>query len=184
MEGNQRDFSFSGTKTRASGVPRKGLERGMRCLDFSQPSKIHRKDLLFNVADIVKETGAKAFAISGGVAANSLLRKEAESLSRKLGFPCSSRQEVLHRQRGYDRLRRFLHDPSGHTSGLISTQNRTGASFMVAPKDTPSIEALLLPGGEQGILPITSECGMSCAFAQTGTILRHRGFHHRQKEPR
>lgn len=35
---------------------------------------------------------------------------------------------------------------------------------MVAPKDTPSIEALLYQAESKGILPITSECGMSCAF--------------------
>ena len=71
------------------------------------------------MADIVKETDAKAFAISGGVAANSLLRKEAESLSRKLGIPlfippkkyCTDNGAMI-------ASAGFFMIQAGHTSGL------------------------------------------------------------------
>jgi N6-L-threonylcarbamoyladenine synthase len=120
MEGNQREFSFSGTKTRALQEfrARGSNEECVASISASLRKSIVR-DLLFNVADIVKETGAKAFAISGGVAANSLLRKEAESLSRKLGIPlfippkkyCTDNGAMI-------ASAGFFMIQAGHTSGL------------------------------------------------------------------
>ncbi|NLA59498.1 MAG: tRNA (adenosine(37)-N6)-threonylcarbamoyltransferase complex transferase subunit TsaD [Firmicutes bacterium] len=88
IQGNRFDFSFSGTKTRAlqefekrgaSPETVRNIAAGLR--------KAIVRDLLYNVPEVMRLTGARAFAVSGGVAANSLLRKEAEELSGRLGVP-------------------------------------------------------------------------------------------------
>ena len=88
---NPYDYSFSGMKTRAllaiEDAKRRAVpwDRVVADLSASMRSAIAR-DLLFNVPEAVRKTGAKALALSGGVAANSLLRSEAAELSAANGI--------------------------------------------------------------------------------------------------
>lgn len=103
MEGNQLDFSFSGMKTRAlqaldaaglrgcdqadrAGTQAKDRSSVVKGISASLREAIVR-DLLYHVPALVNTTGARGFAISGGVAANSLLRRRAEAVSEKAGVP-------------------------------------------------------------------------------------------------
>ncbi len=45
------------------------------------------RDLLYRVPELLSKTSAKSFGICGGVAANSLLRKEAARVSAETGVP-------------------------------------------------------------------------------------------------
>jgi N6-L-threonylcarbamoyladenine synthase len=83
MEGSRFDYSFSGMKTRAL------LARGtcsVADISASLRAAVVR-ELLYHVPELVRTMGARALAVSGGVAANSLLRKEAGHLSGELGIP-------------------------------------------------------------------------------------------------
>ena len=89
---NPYDFSFSGMKTRALLAIEDAKKRGasdwdrvVADLSASMRYAIVR-DLLFEVPKAVRKTGAKAFAISGGVAANNLLRSEAMRLAAENGI--------------------------------------------------------------------------------------------------
>jgi N6-L-threonylcarbamoyladenine synthase len=88
IAGHRFGFSFSGTKTRALQEYRK---RGASPESVPHIAAGLRKaivrDLLYHVPEVVKMTGARALALSGGVAANSLLRREALALSREMGVP-------------------------------------------------------------------------------------------------
>ncbi len=88
MSGRQADFSFSGLKTRALQSFESG---GKDQTDVPHLAASLRRaivrELLYHVPRLVEETSAKAFAISGGVAANNLLRDEARELSRRIGIP-------------------------------------------------------------------------------------------------
>ncbi len=88
IEGHRFDFSFSGTKTRAlQELQKRGVSpESVRNIAAGLRRAIVR-DLLYNVPEVIKATGARAFAVSGGVAANSLLRREAEALCSRLGVP-------------------------------------------------------------------------------------------------
>jgi N6-L-threonylcarbamoyladenine synthase len=88
LEGRKYDYSFSGLKTRA-------LQEFLSCgksrdcvphLSASFRQAVVR-ELLYHLEDLVRSTGAKSVAISGGVASNSLLRKEARVLLERLGVP-------------------------------------------------------------------------------------------------
>lgn len=88
MEGNPFDFSFSGLKTRAT----QEFEAHGRSGDFVPhlaASFRHAvvRELLYHVPDLLEATSSRALAISGGVASNSLLRKEAQALCSELGIP-------------------------------------------------------------------------------------------------
>lgn len=88
MEGNRRDFSFSGMKTRALQEYRAGGGVPESVADIAASlRKAIVRDLLYSVPQVVRETGAKALAVSGGVAANSLLRRQAEALCGRLEIP-------------------------------------------------------------------------------------------------
>lgn len=88
MEGNQRDFSFSGMKTRALQAFQSAGASNACVADISASlRKAIVRDLLYSVPQILREYGAKALAVSGGVAANSLLRREAEVLCNRLRIP-------------------------------------------------------------------------------------------------
>jgi len=88
LEGRQTDYSFSGLKTRALQEYRAcgNLEERVPDLAASFRSAVVR-ELLYHVPSLLRESGAKAFAVCGGVAANSLLRKEAAKLARRVGVP-------------------------------------------------------------------------------------------------
>lgn len=107
MDGNRLDFSFSGMKTRAlqaldaarprgcdrerdrdrlAGVQARGGSSIVNDISASLREAIVR-DLLYHVPALVNTTGVRGFAISGGVAANSLLRRRAEAVSEKAGVP-------------------------------------------------------------------------------------------------
>ncbi len=93
IEGGQCDFSFSGMKTRALQALR-GLHAEGEAVPAATVEGISAslraavvRDLLYNVPEVLGKSGARSFAISGGVAANSLLRRESEQLCRKLGVP-------------------------------------------------------------------------------------------------
>jgi len=88
IRGHKYGFSFSGTKTRAlQELEKRGhSQETVRDIAAGLRKAIVR-DLLYHVPEILVETGARAFAISGGVAANSLLRREAEKLAAKVGVP-------------------------------------------------------------------------------------------------
>lgn len=91
MEGNQLDFSFSGMKTRAlqafEGAGGRSAGPKVAADMSASLRKAVVRDLLYHVPELGRTTGAAAFGISGGVAANSLLRKEAAALSREIGIP-------------------------------------------------------------------------------------------------
>jgi len=81
------DFSFSGLKTavinqihninqKGEEVPKEDIAASLRYAVVLQ--------LTSTLEKAIKETGYKKIAIAGGVSANSLLRKEAENLSKKL----------------------------------------------------------------------------------------------------
>ena len=87
IQGSVFDFSFSGLKTavinqihninqKGEEVPKEDIAASLRYAVVSQ--------LTSTLEKAIKETGYKRIAIAGGVSANSLLRKEAESLSKKL----------------------------------------------------------------------------------------------------
>ena len=87
IQGSVFDFSFSGLKTavinqihninqKGEEVPKEDIAASLRYAVVSQ--------LTSTLEKAIKETGYKRIAIAGGVSANSLLRKEAEKLSKKL----------------------------------------------------------------------------------------------------
>jgi N6-L-threonylcarbamoyladenine synthase len=88
MSGSRYDYSFSGLKTRAlQGYM--SCEKREECVPHLAASFRYAvvRELLYHVPDLLEETGAKAFAVCGGVASNSLLRKEATALGSRLGVP-------------------------------------------------------------------------------------------------
>jgi len=112
IQGSRFDYSFSGMKTRAlqalealregktSRQGRPGTEGGGAQALRSGPGRdpvvagvaasLRRAvvmELLYHVPEVLRMTGAGAFAMSGGVAANSLLRSEAARLCQDLGIP-------------------------------------------------------------------------------------------------
>jgi len=81
-------FSFSGLKTRALLYFRAGGEKQEDVPHIAASlRKAIVRDLLYYVEDLVRSKKVRSFGISGGVAANSLLREEAEKLSRRLEMP-------------------------------------------------------------------------------------------------
>ena len=87
IQGSVFDFSFSGLKTavinqihninqKGEEVPKEDIAASLRYAVVSQ--------LTSTLEKAIKETDYKRIAIAGGVSANSLLRKEAEKLSKKL----------------------------------------------------------------------------------------------------
>jgi N6-L-threonylcarbamoyladenine synthase len=88
IRGSKYDYSFSGIKTRAllefeAGDKSEGfkadLAAGFRKGVVNQ--------LLNPVEELLKETGARSFALSGGAAANALLRRKSRELATRLGIP-------------------------------------------------------------------------------------------------
>lgn len=93
MSGPQRDFSFSGMKTRAlSAVNDSRLPDGtlpptlIRNISASLRAAVVR-DLLYEVPALLRETCARSFAVCGGVAANRLLRDRAAQVAARSGVP-------------------------------------------------------------------------------------------------
>ncbi len=88
MSGNPFDFSFSGLKTRAvQEFESRGRKQDVipdLCASFQRAVV---RELLYHVPRLLEETSSKSFAISGGVASNSLLRSEARRLCEDLGVP-------------------------------------------------------------------------------------------------
>ena len=93
IEGGKLDFSFSGMKTRAlqalnasrqadGSIPAAAVEG----ISASLRGAVVR-DLLYHIPVLLRDTGARGFAVSGGVAANSLLRREAARMSSGVGVP-------------------------------------------------------------------------------------------------
>jgi N6-L-threonylcarbamoyladenine synthase len=88
IQGSRYDYSFSGIKTRAllefqSG----GKAESLRADLAASFRKAVVDQLLRPVEEVLKRTRAKTFAISGGVAANTLLRAEAANLAATLNIP-------------------------------------------------------------------------------------------------
>jgi len=88
IQGVRHAYSFSGIKTRAL-LEFEASERNEEiipdlCASFR---KAVVEQLLHPVNEVIQETRASSFAISGGVAANRLLRREAELLCDRLGVP-------------------------------------------------------------------------------------------------
>ena len=88
MKGRQSDYSFSGLKTRAL-QNFEACEKREECVPHLAASfrKAVVRELLYHVPELLKRTRAEALAMCGGVAANSLLRKEAAALAESLGVP-------------------------------------------------------------------------------------------------
>lgn len=88
IQGSKYDYSFSGIKTRAV-LEFEACGRGKECVADLAASfrKAVVDQLLHHIDELLKNTGARGFAISGGVAANSLLRKEAVKLCEGLRIP-------------------------------------------------------------------------------------------------
>lgn len=88
IRGSKYDYSFSGIKTRAL----LEFEAGDKTEEFKRDLAAgFRKgvvDQLLNpVEELIRETGARSLAISGGVAANMLLRRKSQELAAKLDIP-------------------------------------------------------------------------------------------------
>ncbi|MGI6626819.1 MAG: tRNA (adenosine(37)-N6)-threonylcarbamoyltransferase complex transferase subunit TsaD [Bacillota bacterium] len=88
IRGSRYDYSFSGIKTRAllefeSGGRRNALKRDLA----ASFRKAVVDQLLRPVEEVLQDTGAKSFAISGGVAANTLLREAGSTLAAELNIP-------------------------------------------------------------------------------------------------
>ncbi len=93
ISGGKYDFSFSGMKTRAMQAITASLmpdgtlhEKAIQGISASLRAAVVR-DLLYNVPALLGETGAKGFAVCGGVAANSLLRAEAARVAKSACVP-------------------------------------------------------------------------------------------------
>lgn len=88
MKGRQSDYSFSGLKTRAL-QNFEACEKREECVPHLAASfrKAVVRELLYHVPELLKRTRVEALALCGGVAANSLLRKEAAALAESLGVP-------------------------------------------------------------------------------------------------
>ncbi len=88
IKGNLYDYSFSGLKTRAL-QHFEACGKSPRCVaDISASFRqAIVRELLYHIETLIAETGARAFAISGGVASNSLLRTQAEALCNHLDIP-------------------------------------------------------------------------------------------------
>ncbi|HHY12446.1 MAG TPA: tRNA (adenosine(37)-N6)-threonylcarbamoyltransferase complex transferase subunit TsaD [Firmicutes bacterium] len=96
IRGSKYDYSFSGIKTRA-------------LLEFESGGKAERlkpdlaasfrkavvDQLLHAVEELLINTGARSFAISGGVAANTLLRRESRKLAEELNIPLFAPPKAL-----------------------------------------------------------------------------------------
>ncbi len=88
LKGNLYDYSFSGLKTRAL-QHFEACEKSPQCVaDISASFRqAVVRELLYHIEPLILETKAKALAISGGVASNSLLREEAAVLCQRLKIP-------------------------------------------------------------------------------------------------
>ncbi|MFA6654222.1 MAG: tRNA (adenosine(37)-N6)-threonylcarbamoyltransferase complex transferase subunit TsaD [Bacillota bacterium] len=88
IEGFEYAYSFSGIKTRAIlEFQAKGESEEFKADLAASFRKAVVDQLLHPVKEVIDKTEAKSFAISGGVAANMLLRREAEALCKELGVP-------------------------------------------------------------------------------------------------
>lgn len=88
IEGGRFDYSFSGLKTRAlQTLAAYGPEDKVKKDLAASFRKAVVSQLLQHIPQAARETNARAFALSGGVAANKLLRREAEALCREIGIP-------------------------------------------------------------------------------------------------
>jgi N6-L-threonylcarbamoyladenine synthase len=93
IESGKFDFSFSGMKTRAlqalnAARQPDGSVPGEAVLGISASLRAAVvRDLLYSIPGLLLSTGARGLAISGGVAANSLLRSQAARLSDAAGVP-------------------------------------------------------------------------------------------------
>ncbi len=85
---SEYDYSFSGIKTRAlqefeSSEKSEGFKRDLA----SSFRKAVVDQLLHSVEELVAKTGAKSLSVSGGVAANMLLRRESKKIASRLNIP-------------------------------------------------------------------------------------------------
>ncbi len=88
IQGSRYDYSFSGIKTRALlEFQSSGKSERFRADLAASFRKAVVDQLLRPVEEVLKKTKAKSFAISGGVAANTLLRAEAANLAANLNTP-------------------------------------------------------------------------------------------------
>ncbi|WP_457680964.1 tRNA (adenosine(37)-N6)-threonylcarbamoyltransferase complex transferase subunit TsaD [Thermovibrio sp.] len=78
------NYSFSGIKTAVRRLVEKGYPKEQIAASFQKTAVSY---LLSKLKKAVKETGVKRVAVSGGVSANSLLRKELLSLGVELYLP-------------------------------------------------------------------------------------------------
>ena len=91
------DYSFSGLKTRALQEFAKA-EGETRVQDMCASFRAAVvRELLYNVAELIEITGAASFAVSGGVAANRLLRKNARELCSRLNILFILPNRIVHR---------------------------------------------------------------------------------------
>lgn len=82
------NFSFSGFKTRALESFKDSEQDQKAVLDMAASLRqAVVRELLYYVEDLVKKYKVKSFGISGGVAANSLLREKARVLAGRMGIP-------------------------------------------------------------------------------------------------
>lgn len=88
IRGSRYDYSFSGIKTRALLELEAGEKSEAFMRDLAAGFRKGVIDQLLNpVEDLIRQTGARGFALSGGVAANRLLRRESQALAQKLNIP-------------------------------------------------------------------------------------------------
>lgn len=88
LKGRQWDFSFSGTKTRALQIWDK-VKKDPSCIPDIAASFRYSvvRDLTYPIPHLLKDTGAKSFGVSGGVAANILLRDVCHKIAEKCSVP-------------------------------------------------------------------------------------------------
>lgn len=93
FDGDTLDFSFSGIKTAVMLAVRKAEETHHLNDDFKRDMAASFQRAVINMLcdrlfEAAAKVNAKAVVVSGGVAANSGLRKELEQRAKKLGTPC------------------------------------------------------------------------------------------------
>jgi N6-L-threonylcarbamoyladenine synthase len=88
IRGSKYDYSFSGIKTRALLEFESADKTEESKRDLAAGFRKGVVDQLLNpVEELIRQTGARTLALSGGVAANALLRRESQALADRLNIP-------------------------------------------------------------------------------------------------
>jgi N6-L-threonylcarbamoyladenine synthase len=137
LDGRKSDFSFSGTKTRALQLW-ESIKRDASAIPNIAASFRYSvvRDLTYHIEDLLKVSGANALAVSGGVAANSLLRKRCKEIASEAKVPlyipdkefCTDNGAMI-AAAGYYKLKNgqvSSYDLNAYSSLLLTSWNFSG----------------------------------------------------------